>query len=62
MDRKPDRAEETAAPYGVSQPKAKLPAATKSEKNKRPVDTAAFKKVADKIFSERKELLHKLAQ
>jgi len=62
MNRKPDKVEETAAPYIVGRQEVK-PVVSKTAKNeKRTVDAATFKKVADKIFSERKELLHKLAQ
>ena len=48
MKKKPAKVEEAAAPY----------TAKKSGK----ADDAAFQKVADKIFVERKELLRKLAQ
>ncbi len=53
---------EAAAPYAAKKPakaKAVTQPATASQSQ---VAEAAFKKVADKIFSERKELLHKLAQ
>ena len=63
VSKKPHKIEEPKAAYAAPKP---AKAATASPKSTVPrgqmVDDAAFKKVADKIFSERKELLHKLAQ
>jgi hypothetical protein len=59
---KPDKVEEPTAPYTTKQVTAqpggvKLPAPAVKQ-----ADDAAFERVADKIFVERKELLSKLAQ
>jgi hypothetical protein len=56
VSKKPSKVNEPQAPYTAKQP-AKATAAGKSL-NK----DAEFRRIADKIFSERKELLHKLAQ
>ena len=62
MSKKPRKIEESATPY-VAKKSAETAAAKKStEQGVRDSGDAAFKKIADKIFSERKELLHKLAQ
>lgn len=58
MNRKPDKIEDPAASYGTK----KVPEQAASQVGVKQVDDATFKKVADKIFKERKELLHKLAQ
>ena len=60
MSKKPHKVEEAATPYTARKPVKAAPAPTKSAV--RPADDATFKKIADKIFAERKELLHKLAQ
>ncbi len=56
---KPRKAEEPQATYG-----AKKPAKAASSTKLGPASTSdeAFKRVTDKIFTERKELLRKLAQ
>jgi hypothetical protein len=54
VKKKPTKVEESAAHYSA---KKTNPAANTPE-----AADATFKKVTDKIFSERKELLHKLAQ
>lgn len=59
MNRKPDKVEEATAPYATKKKVAEQSAACPVAKQ---IDDATFKKVADKIFKERKELLHKLAQ
>jgi hypothetical protein len=59
VKKKPVRVEEPAPPYAAKKPAAK---AVPAQPSVRPADDAAFKKVADKIFLERKELLRKLAQ
>ncbi len=62
MDRKPRKVEEPTTPYATKKVKA-VPAAPKSQAaGVKYADDAAFKKAASKIFSERKELLRKLAQ
>ncbi len=58
MNRKADKVEETAAAYAAKSAE-KASAGSKSAGS---ANDAAFKKAAEKIFSERKELLHKLAQ
>jgi len=62
MSKKPQKVGEAAAPYTAKKPlKGKTaPKAVSTEQSG--AANAAFSKVADKIFSERKELLHKLAQ
>lgn len=59
MSKKPSKVEESQSSYAAKKP---AKAAARAPKSTGPADDAAFKKVADKIFSERKELLHKLAQ
>ncbi len=59
MNKKPHKAEEAAAPYTAKKPVKAAPATKPSAVS---VSDAAFKRVADKIFTERKELLRKLAQ
>ena len=61
VSKKPHKVEETAAPYAAKKP-AKADASAPARTGERPPDDAAFKKVADKIFIERKELLRKLAR
>lgn len=58
MNRKPDKVEDPAASYGTKKVPEQVAACPASKQ----VDEATFKKVADKIFKERKDLLHKLAQ
>lgn len=58
MSKKPRKVGEAAADYAAKNVPNK-PAAPEPERTS---DDAAFKKVVDKIFAERKELLHKLAQ
>lgn len=58
MNRKADKVEETAATYTAkSAEKGSTNSKSTGAKN-----DAAFRKATEKIFSERKELLHKLAQ
>ena len=55
---KPRKVEEPQAPYAAKRPaKAVVRAPQKAVH-----DGAEFKRVTDKLFRERKELLHKLAQ
>lgn len=61
MKKKPQKVEENTAPYVAKQP-TPLKAAPKEDKGKPSSGDAAFQKMADKIFFERKELLRKLAQ
>jgi hypothetical protein len=61
VKRKPAKVGESVAPYAARKP-GKRGAPTPTEPGLRQVDDAAFQKVADKIFAERKELLRKLAQ
>lgn len=63
VKRKPDRVEETAASYAAKRPAKACSTVPKSVlPDVQPADDATCKKVTDKIFAERKELLHKLAQ
>jgi hypothetical protein len=63
VSKKPRKVDEAATPYAAKKPVKVAAASPKSTvPGGQTVDAAAFKKVADKIFSERKELLHKLAQ
>ncbi len=61
MSKKPDKVEETATPYVAKTPETKA-AAPKPADVVKQADDAAFNRVVDKIFTERKELLRKLAQ
>lgn len=58
VDKKPHRAEEPKAAYPAKKPLAAAAAGSPS----RQVDEATAKRITEKIFSERKELLRKLAQ
>lgn len=54
-------------PHKIEEPKAAYPAkkpvkAASAPAGPRQVDDAAFKRITDKIFTERKDLLRKLAQ
>ena len=54
-------------PHKIEEPKAAYPAkkpakAAATVAGPRQVDDATFKRIADKIFTERKDLLRKLAQ
>ena len=63
MNRRKNKVEETAASYAAKPPaKADASVSKPAEPGGRTLDDATFKKISDKIFSERKELLHKLAQ
>jgi hypothetical protein len=63
VNRRKNKVEETAASYAAKPPAKTAAAAPKpAEPGVRTVDDATFKKISDRIFSERKELLHKLAQ
>jgi len=59
VNRKADKVEETATPSAA---KKAAPKAVGAKVGVKQVDGAAFKKVAAKLFAERKDLLHKLAQ
>lgn len=58
MSKKPHKIEEPKAAYPAKKPAKAAPAAA----SPRQVDDAAFKRITDKIFTERKDLLRKLAQ
>lgn len=58
VSKKPHKVEEAAPPYTAKQPVKAAPAPTQP----RPSDDAAFQRITDKIFAERKELLRKLAR
>lgn len=62
MSKKPRKIEESAAAYSAKKPATKTLVPESVASTPRTIDKASFKKVTDKIFSERKELLHKLAQ
>jgi hypothetical protein len=63
VSKKPHKIEETKAPYAAKKPTKGAASSPKSTvQGGQAVDDAAFKKVTDKIFSESKALLHKLAQ
>lgn len=62
MTKKPRKIEEASTSYTAKKPATKAAAAGPAKPGVRETDDTAFKKAADKIFSERKELLHKLAQ
>ncbi|MBI2813240.1 MAG: hypothetical protein HYX71_03020 [Opitutae bacterium] len=58
MSKKPHKVEEAATPYTAKKPVQ----AALAPAQPRPSDDAAFQRVTEKIFAERKELLRKLAQ
>ena len=58
VSKKPHKVEEAATPYTTKKPVKAEPAPAQP----RPSDDAAFQRITDKIFAERKELLRKLAQ
>jgi len=62
MSKKPRKVEESTAAYSAKKPADEAPEPNPAVPASRTVDRATFQKVTDKIFSERKELLHKLAQ
>ena len=62
VNRKPTKVEETATSYAAKQPAKPEALAQSPEPCARQTGDEAFKAVSDKIFSERKELLRKLAQ
>jgi len=63
VSKKPHKVNEPQIPYAAKKPVKVAAASLKSTvPGGQTVDDAAFKKVTDKIFSERKDLLHKLAQ
>ena len=62
MKPKPDKVEEPTAPYVAKQAVAQPAGVNPPAPTAKQADDAAFERVADKIFAERKELLHKLAQ
>jgi hypothetical protein len=62
MNKKPSKVQETVTPYGAKKPAKAAPASKTAASGMRYVDDVAFKRVTDKIFAERKELLRKLAQ
>ncbi|MBK8857974.1 MAG: hypothetical protein IPN11_09975 [Opitutaceae bacterium] len=62
MNPKSRKVEEPAAPYIAKRPAKKGMGRKLSKPEVRAAGDAAFDRVAGKIFSERKELLRKLAQ
>jgi hypothetical protein len=56
VDKKPHKVEEPQAHYAASKPAKIAPAVKKAPA------TTEFDRIANKLLSERKELLHKLAQ
>jgi hypothetical protein len=61
VSKKPRKVQEPTAPYTAKKP-VKAAALKSTVPGGQTVNDAEFKKVTDKIFSERKDLLHKLAQ
>jgi hypothetical protein len=62
---KPRKVQEPAGTYAAKPPAKRAPAAPAQKTaspHVRDLDDATVQKLADKIFSERKDLLHKLAQ
>lgn len=59
MSKKPHKVAEPPAPYTAKKP---VKAAASTKPGAATVSDADFKRVADKIFTERRELLRKLAQ
>jgi hypothetical protein len=62
MSKKPRKIEETTAPYVVKKMTANAASPKSAVSKGKNSDDATFNKVTGKIFLERKELLHKLAQ
>ena len=62
MKKKPAKVAEPKAAYGAKKPATPAAAPKSAGAGSRETDDATFKKVTDKIFFERKELLRKLAQ
>lgn len=60
VNKKPPKVGETQSPYTAK--KAVVKAVASPKTGSISTDDAAFKRVTDKIFAERKELLRKLAQ
>ena len=60
VSKKPSKVAEPQAPYAAKKPVKAAAAASKTSATS--ADDAAFKRITDKIFTERKELLRKLAQ
>jgi hypothetical protein len=58
VSKKPHKVDEPQAPYPAKKPVQ----AASAKSGTASVTDAAFKRVTDKIFAERKELLRKLAQ
>jgi len=56
VSKKPSKVNEPRAPYAAKKPAPGKPSGQSG------VEGPEFRRIADKIFSERKELLHKLAQ
>lgn len=61
MKKKSAKVGESSVPY-IAKPGMQNAAVKLASSRVPQVDDIAFQKVADKIFAERKELLHKLAQ
>ena len=59
VSKKPHKVQEATAPYTAKKP---VKAAVAPKTSAASADDAAFKRATDKIFTERKELLRKLAQ
>jgi len=62
VSKKPHKVNEPQIPYAAKKPVKAATSLKSTVPGGQTVDDAAFKKVTDKIFSERKDLLHKLAQ
>jgi hypothetical protein len=63
VSKKPHKVNEPQVPYGAKKPgKVAVASRQSTVRGGQKGDDAAFKKATDKIFSERKDLLHKLAQ
>ena len=62
MSKKPGKVEETATPYVAKTSEKKAAAPKSATDGVKLADDAAFNRVVDKIFTERRELLRKLAQ
>ena len=60
VKKKPAKLEEPKAAYAAKKPAKAAPAPGQGSPSR--ADDATFRKITDKIFTERKELLHKLAQ
>jgi hypothetical protein len=62
MSKKPRKIEEAAGRYAIKKSTEKSSAPNLATPEAKRADKATFSKIAEKIFRERKQLLHKLAQ